>query len=232
MPAVISERRFPDAEAAALSLAGAIAARLEEAIAARGTALIALSGGRSPAAVFQALRDQPLDWSKVVVTQVDERWVPEDQPDSNSRLISDHLLTGRAAQARFAPMKNGAPDPYAGQQECEAMLRALPRPFDLVLLGMGEDGHTASLFPHAPELAEGLTTNALCLAVTSPAVPHARMSLSLAGLLDSRLIILQIGGAAKEAVYRQALTDGPIEDMPVRAVLRQAEAPVEVWISG
>lgn len=232
MPAAISEHRFPDGAAAAIALAEAIAGRLNAAISARGTALIALSGGRSPAAVFQALRDRTLDWNKVVVTQVDERWVPTDHPDSNSLLISSHLLIGPAAQARFVAMKNDAPNPHAGQDECEAALRALPRPFDLVLLGMGEDGHTASLFPQAPELAEGLTTDALCLAVTPPAAPHPRMSLSLSGLLDSRLLLLQIGGEAKEAVYRQALREGPVEEMPVRAVLRQSRVPVEVWISG
>lgn len=232
MSAALTEHCFPDSAAAAVSLADAIAARLGEAIATRGTAVIALSGGRSPAAVFHALRDRPIDWCKVVVAQVDERWVPTDHPDSNSALIASNLLVGAAGQARFVPMKNAAPDPYAGQPECEAALRALPRPFDIVLLGMGEDGHTASLFPGATELANGLSTNALCLAVTPPAAPHPRMSLSLTGLLDSRLLVLQIGGKAKEAVYRQALGGGTVEDMPVRAILQQTKVPVEVWISG
>lgn len=227
----IAEHRFEDSRRAAEALARSIADRLAQAIDARGSGLLAVSGGRSPVALFEALRAAPLAWRKIIVAQVDERWTPPDHADSNSRLVRDHLLVGPAAAARFVPMRNAAADPYSGHAECEAALAGLPRPFDVVLLGMGEDGHTASLFPNSPELAEGLTTAALSLAVTPPAAPHPRMSLSLAGLLDSRLLVLQIGGAAKEAVYRRALGEGPVEEMPVRAILRQRETPVEVWIS-
>jgi len=228
---MIDEIRKDDGSALALDLAQHIGRLLKAAIASRGVALIAVSGGRSPAAVFDALQKVSINWAKVIVTQVDERWVPPSHADSNSRLILGHLLTGMAAAADFLPMKNDADDAVAGQPACEAALAALPLPFDIVLLGMGEDGHTASLFPDAAELAEGLTTDALCLAVTPPDAPHQRMSLSLTGLLKSRLLILQIGGAAKEAVYRTALGEGPVEDMPVRAILRQHRVPVEVWIS-
>lgn len=227
----LREFRFPDAISAAAGLAQSVAERLAEAIAERGTATLLLSGGRSPALMFDALRDMDLPWDKVVIAQVDERWVPTDHPDSNSQLIRRHLLQGAAASARFVPMKNDGASARAGQPECEAALDALPRPFDVMLLGMGEDGHTASLFPEAAELTEGLTTQALTLSVMPPAAPHERMSLSARGLLESRVLILQIGGAAKEAVYRCALTDGPVEDMPVRTVLRQDNVPVEVWIS-
>jgi len=182
--------------------------------------------------MLQALRQEAVDWHKLVVAQVDERWVAPDHPDSNARLIRDNLLQGPAAAARFLPLKNEAETAVAGQPACEAALRALPLPFDAILLGMGEDGHIASLFPGAHELHEGLTTDALCLAVTPPAAPHERMSLSLAGLLNSRLLVLQIAGRAKESVYRVALADGPVEEMPIRAVLRQRRVPVEVWISG
>ena len=232
MTATITEYRLADTAAAATSLADALARRLADAIAMRGTALIALSGGRSPAPVLRQLSSVAFDWSRVTVVQVDERWVPADHDDSNQRLIEANLLHGPAAAARFLPMFNGAADPEGGQPAYEAALAALPRPFDVVLLGMGEDGHIASLFPGAAELTEGLTTAALCLAVTPPAAPHPRLSLSLAGLLDSRLIAIQIGGAAKEAVYREALGAGPAEAMPIRAVLRQTRVPVETWIAG
>jgi 6-phosphogluconolactonase len=226
-----TEYRFDTADAAARDLARHIATRLTDAIAARGVATIALSGGRSPRAVLEALRDLPVDWAKVIVAQVDERWVDPTHPDSNERLIREALLTGPAAAARLVPMKNDAPDAYAGQPACEAAMAALPWPFDIMLLGMGEDGHTASLFPQAAELHEGLTSDALTLAVTPPAAPHQRLSLTLRAILASRQIILQIGGAAKEAVYREALAGGPVEAMPIRAALRQDATPVAVWIS-
>ncbi|MEJ7927371.1 6-phosphogluconolactonase [Sphingobium sp. AN641] len=226
-----TEHRFTDPAGAAVDLAHAIAGRLARAMAARGVATMALSGGRSPRAMLEALRDEALDWDKLIVTLVDERWVAPDHADSNERLVRETLLQGRAAAATFIPMKNDAPDPYRGQPACEAAIAAIPRPFDVMLLGMGEDGHTASLFPDAAELAQGLTTRALTLAVTPPAAPHPRLSLSLSAILDSQAIFLQIGGAAKEAVYRAALAGGPVEAMPIRAVLLQHRTPVEVWIS-
>jgi len=225
-----SEHQFPDPDALADALAKAISGRLRDAASQRQHAILAVSGGRSPIALFERLAHEPLDWSRVIITQVDERWVPADDPASNSRLIRDHLLQGPASAARFHTLKNDAATAAEGQPACEAMLRALPQPFDVTLLGMGDDGHTASLFPGAPELRDALTTAALCAATTATVPPHPRMSLTLKGLLRTRLLILQLGGEAKQAVYRQALGDGPVEAMPVRAVLRQDEVPVEVWL--
>lgn len=226
-----TEYHFTDGGAAAADLATRIATLLSEAIAARGTASLALSGGRSPKPVLEALARTPLDWSKVVVTLVDERWVAPDAPDSNERLLRDTLLTGPAAAAHFVPMKNDAADAYAGQPVVEAAFAAIPWPLDIVLLGMGEDGHTASLFPAAAELADGLSSTARTIAVTPPAAPHQRLSLTASAILAARHIFLQISGDAKKAVYAQALEDGPVEKLPIRLALLQAQTPVEVWIS-
>lgn len=226
-----TEHLFVDGALAAADMARRIAAILGDAIAARGVASIALSGGRSPRPVLEALSETALDWDKVIVTLVDERWVAPDHADSNERLIRETLLQGKAAKARFVPMKNEAADAYAGQAACEAAFAGLPWPLDIVLLGMGEDGHTASLFPDAKELAEGLSTGALTLAVTPPAAPHQRMSLSAKGILTSRHIFLQIGGAAKKAVYDRALAGGAVEELPIRVALGQHAVSVEVWIS-
>jgi len=227
----LTEHVCANAQGAARRLAAVIAGHLSDAIAAREVATLALSGGRSPVPLFEALQDAALPWERVIVAQVDERWVPADHEDSNARLIRTHLLCGPAAAARFVPMENDAADPQSGQPACEAAMRSLPLPFDVTLLGMGEDGHTASLFPKAEQLDEALSTRALTIAVTPPAAPHARMSLTAAGLLNSRLLILQIGGAAKQAVYRAALSPGPVEEMPVRVALHQEQVPVEVWIN-
>lgn len=225
------EHLFVDGALAAADMARRIAVILGDAIATRGVATIALSGGRSPRPVLEALSGAALDWDKVIVTLVDERWVAPDHADSNERLVRETLLRGDAAKARFVPMKNEAADAYAGQAACEAAFAALPWPLDIVLLGMGEDGHTASLFPDAKELAEGLSTQALTLAVTPPAAPHQRMSLSARGILNSRHVFLQIGGAAKKAVYDRALAGGAVEELPVRVALGQHAVSVEAWIS-
>lgn len=226
-----TEHVFVDGQLAAADMARRISFILGEAIADRGEASIALSGGRSPRPVLDALSGAELDWSKVIVTLVDERWVAPDHADSNERLVRETLLRGPAAAARFQGMKTEAPDAYAGQAECEAAYAALPWPLDIVLLGMGEDGHTASLFPGAEELADGLSSRALTIAVTPPAAPHQRLSLTAAAILRSRHIFLQIGGAAKKAVYDRALEKGPVEELPIRLALAQHKVSVEVWIS-
>lgn len=226
-----TEHLFADGAQAAANLATRIATLLGDAIATRGTASLALSGGRSPKPVLEALATTPLDWSKVVVTLVDERWVAPDAPDSNERLLRETLLTGPAAAARFVPMKNDATDAYAGQPAVEAAFAAIPWPLDIVLLGMGEDGHTASLFPAAVELADGLTSAARTIAVTPPAAPHQRLSLTASAILASRHIFLQISGAAKKAIYDNALKDGPVEQLPIRLALLQDKTPIEIWIS-
>lgn len=228
---MLTEHHCADGAAAAEAMAGRIAELIGEAIAVRGVATLALSGGRSPIPVLHALSACDLDWSNVIVTLVDERWVVPDHADSNERLIREHLLLGRAADARFVPMKNDAADACAGQTQCEAALAALPWPIDIVVLGMGEDGHTASLFPEAVELAEGLSTQAMTLAVTPPAAPHQRMTLSAHAILSSRHILLQIGGGAKKAVYDRARAGGPVAELPIRLALCQDDVPVEVWIS-
>lgn len=226
-----TEHLFVDGALAAADMARRIAVILSEAIAARGVASIALSGGRSPRPVLEALSEAAIDWDKVVVTLVDERWVAPDHADSNERLIRETLLQAKAAKARFLGMKNAGANAYAGQAGVETAFRALPWPIDIVLLGMGEDGHTASLFPEAKELADGLSTDALTLAVTPPSAPHQRMSLSAKAILKSRHIFLQIGGATKKAVYDRAMEGGPIEELPIRLALCQHHVSVEVWIS-
>ena len=226
-----TEHHFASGADAAADLASRIALILSQAIAERGVATIALSGGRSPRPVLEALSKEPIDWRKLIVTLVDERWVDAVSGDSNERLVRETLLQGPAAEARFVSMKTAAPNAYAGQAEVEERFAALPWPLDVVLLGMGDDGHTASLFPGAAELTEGLSSAARTIAVTPPEAPHQRMSLTASAILDSRHVFLQIGGAAKKAVYDRALAGGRQEELPIRLALLQDRAPVEVWIA-
>lgn len=228
---MITEHRFPRGEAAAADLTARIAAILTGAIAQRGTASIALSGGRSPRPVLQSLAQADIDWGKVSVTLVDERWVAPDSADSNEKLVRDTLLQGRAAAARFIPLKTGDSDAASAQPVVESVLGTIAWPIDIVLLGMGDDGHTASLFPGAPQLDEGLTTRARTIAVTPPDAPHQRMSMTATAILDSRHVFLQIAGGAKIAIYDRARTDGPISELPIRIALHQDRVPVDIWIA-
>ncbi len=226
-----TEHVFADAADAAAGMAESILGHLTQALEARGRASLALSGGRSPRAVLERLSRAAIDWDKVTVLLVDDRWVDPSSDDSNEKLVREALLQNAAAGATFVPMKNDAADPYAGLAACEAAYAAIDWPIDVVVLGMGEDGHTASLFPGAAELAEGLSTQARVLAVTPPVAPHMRMSLSASAILSSRVILLQLSGTAKRDIYARALSGGPVEELPVRVALCQDAVPVEVWMS-
>lgn len=223
--------RFTDAATLASALAQRIAAELSAAIAAREQAILVLSGGRTPIRFFCQLSQQKLPWPKLIVTLADERWAPINSADSNERLIREHLLAGEAGNARLFGLKNPAATARAGQPECEAMLRNLPQPFDVVVLGMGDDGHFASLFPETRELdaALDLTSDIRCIAVTQCSAPHGRISQTLAALLDTRLLILHIEGERKSRKYQQALTPGGVDELPARALLAQRQTPVEVY---
>jgi len=226
---VCTLRECADTATLTAALTQHVARRLKEDLARHDQAVLVVSGGRSPVPLFQALSAQPLVWSRVAVTLADERWVPPDHPDSNEALVRTHLLKGRAALAQLVPLWTGDATPEVAVPAVCAALDALPRPFSEVILGMGEDGHIASLFPGATELAEGLSTAASALEVHPPRAPHARMSLSLRALLASRDLVLMISGEAKRRMLEEALGDGPVEALPVRAILRQTAVPVSVF---
>jgi 6-phosphogluconolactonase len=223
-------KRYPDAAALADRLAADIAASLSQAIAQRGLASLVVSGGNSPVKLFHALSIRPLDWSRVCVALADERWVDPTDAGSNEKLVRDGLLHDAAAAARFAGVKNAAPTPDLGAVSAWETFARVPRPFDATVLGMGDDGHTASLFPHSPNLRNALDPSAAagCVGMWAPTAPHARLSLNLSALLDSRRVYILILGEAKWRTFTTANGPGPVEDMPVRAVLRQDHAPVEV----
>ncbi|MHB1666202.1 MAG: 6-phosphogluconolactonase [Thiomonas sp.] len=229
-----------DAADLAARLARDLAGVLRDALAARGSAVLAVSGGRSPVPLFHALAALPLDWTRITITLVDERFVPPDHADSNAALVRAHLLQGNAAAAHFAPLV-GADDfaAVATPADAERALAAAvaranrgTRPIDVAVLGMGDDGHTASLFSGAPEIAAGLNPRNPMdwLAVHPPAAPHRRISLTLAALLRVGHLRLAISGATKRAVYAAAL-QARRDDLPLSALLHPPHAHFHVYWS-
>ncbi len=234
MPPSIHFHHAESAESLALDLAGFVAQRLREGLATRGRALLVVSGGSTPMPFFKALSGMALDWPHVCVTLADERWLPPDHADSNERLVRQGLLQGLAAQARFLPLFNGAASPEAAQRVLDEALAGLPWPADVVVLGMGGDGHTASLFPHAPELADALAEGEgpRCLPVAVPAAPNVpvpRLSLTRRALLDAHHLVIHVTGASKLALIEQAMLDGPVGSWPIRLALHQSQVPCEVF---
>jgi 6-phosphogluconolactonase len=232
LPAGVGQSCFPTAAASARALATAVAQRLAEGLEARGGASLVVSGGRSPAAFLDELALRPLAWSRVTVCLADERLVAPGHADRNEGLVRRHLLQGPAAGARLLPLAGEVIQPGMELAVAERTLAAIERPFDAVVLGMGEDGHTASLFPGAPGTAEALDAagSAQVALVTPAAAPHPRITLTRRALLDSRAVMILIQGEGKRATIEQA-AHSPPGRYPIAAILQQTAVPVHVYYS-
>ncbi len=223
-----ARRDFGDRAQLAEALAASVADMLKAGVDARGVASLAVSGGSTPAAFFEALAaHDDVPWDKVTVTLVDERWVDAGSERSNARLVKASLLQGRAAAARFVPLYQGGTQPDAGA--ASAAQRAVPYPLDVAVLGMGNDGHTASFFPGGDHLAEALAGEGPVVTMRAPGAGEPRVTLTLPVLLAARALYLHIEGEEKAATLARALADGPVEDMPVRAVLCAAATPLTIY---
>jgi 6-phosphogluconolactonase len=218
---------FKDDTTLATDLAGKVADAIAERLRRDGAASAVIAGGRTPGPFLRALARQPLDWSRVTLLLSDERRVPVDDPASNQR-VAREVLTGTPASSSLQVIDatgDGALEAWRSR------LSTVARPFAAVVLGMGEDGHIASLFPGMPGLAAALDMSgpATVVAGLAPVEPRARLSLSLAALLDTDLLVLHVTGASKLAVVRQASVPTSELDLPVRALLQQRRVPVHVF---
>jgi len=217
---------FADHEA----LADGAAAVLAEGLSAPGARSLVASGGSTPGPTYDRLCKAPLDWSEITVTLSDDRWVDPTSSDSNEPLLRTRLLVHEATKANFLPLKDAHHLPQEGAAAVEASLRVLT-PFAAVLLGMGADGHVASLFPGAPHLSMALDPNGDRLAVgvemsgEKPFVP--RISLTVRALLDSAIVVILVSGEEKRAMLDRIRND-PSFAPPAAAILRQDRTPTRV----
>ena len=220
-------------------LAQDIAQRLAAAIQVRGFAVLSVSGGKSPVALFEAMRVIDIDWSRVRITLVDERCVPRNHPDSNALLVQSHLQQDLAAKAQLVFMVTRTSEPLdtpAAQAKAAGIALLAASPADVLVLGMGADGHTASLFPEAPNLAEALdlrntqTCVAIELAHPPANAPYARITQTLAQILSARHIVLPLTGADKLNTLQQAWKQAT-PALPISFVLQQTQTPVALWLA-
>lgn len=229
----VANKQFDSSHALVDDLSKLIAVRLALAINNTGSASIAVSGGSTPGPLFSALSMIDIPWAQVVISLVDERWVDEHHPDSNAALVRRTLLQNFASTARLVTMKTQEADAFAAQKKVNHLLSNSILPLDVVLLGMGNDGHTASLFPGSDGLEQALdlTHDAVCCGIRVNGMPYTRMTLTLKTLLGARYRILQLQGESKHQTLIKALQPGPIEEMPVRAVLTSDLADTEIYYS-
>lgn len=236
MPLPLHERLFDDGEQLAQALAKQVAADLRGALARHGEASIALSGGNTPKRFFQALSTQTLDWARVTVLPIDERWLPPEHPRSNERLLRENLLQHNAAVARLLPLYRPTETPEMALMPVLTKIANEGLPLDVAVLGMGDDGHVASLFPDLgydnPALREiGLQPRgrAPVMSVRTAAMPEPRMTLTLSAIFTAPALYLHIEGDKKRAVLDGAQRD-PRCVLPIRSVLSGAPVtPTLYW---
>jgi 6-phosphogluconolactonase len=214
---IASRTDFANREALAAGLADRVARGLSRSISRKGNATLAVSGGTTPTLFFEHLSREPITWEKVIITLVDERQVDEDSPRSNARLVRQNLLQGQAVAAKFVPLFHNE-------------LTASTLEFDVVVLGMGDDGHTASFFPDGDRLSEALnmkTVSAL-LPMQAPNAGEPRLTFTLPAVLKAKVLCLHVEGAKKQTVLEKAMAGTDVLDMPVRAVL-QSDRPLDIF---
>lgn len=232
---VFDEYRHGGSDALASALAHSVADDLRRAIAAHGAAKLALSGGTTPLRFLQALSREELDWSRVCVLPIDERWVPPVHKRSNERMLREHLLQNAAVAAWLLPLFRPVATPERALHAVMTQLSLRALPLDVAVLGMGEDGHIASLFPDLGaqdksrrEIGLQPSGRAPLLAVRTAAAPEARMSLTLSAIFTAPALYLHIEGDAKRRVLDAALDD-PRCGLPVRAFMAQAPVKPRVF---
>jgi 6-phosphogluconolactonase len=225
---VLQEHRCESRQEASKLAADRIANRLQLDLESQREASIVVSGGSTPKDCFDILSTTALPWERVYVVPSDERWVPTDHAASNEKMIRETLLKDRAANAMFQSLYA---DATSARDHCATLaneLDALPLLYSSVLLGMGEDGHFASLFPDVADLADGLDldSSSRCLAIETNASPHPRITLTLSTLVRSKEIILLLFGNTKRDILQKAKLSA--NAYPVGRLLQQKRAPVHV----
>lgn len=233
-----SWHQYPSQEKLAEVLADDVARQIKLRIDSVGRAVVALSGGSTPKLFFKQLATREVDWTKVFVTLVDERWVDESHALSNAAFLHEHFLSLLATPATYIPLYLPAENAEASlasvlQNYCELTDSTLSQPaeFDVVVLGMGEDGHTASFFPDAANIAELIDYDSpsALLSCESPSSQVARVTWSLPKLIGAQMLILHITGEAKRAVFKQAEQSNDVLKLPIRSVLFQDIVPLQVY---
>ncbi|MFO7527765.1 MAG: 6-phosphogluconolactonase [Marinobacter sp.] len=210
-------------EEVARALADSVSLFLERRLEEAPRASLVVSGGSTPLPFFRALSEKPLDWRRVDVLLADERWVPEGDLASNTTLVKEHLLRNHAAGARFLSLKQPGETPEEGLESVKRELKDLALPIDVLILGMGNDGHTASLFPDAPELSRAMDTssNEIVAAMAPPSQAQRRITLTYPVLAEARFIALHLKGDDKlDTLKEAASSSGEVMAMPIRGFLK------------
>lgn len=226
-----SKTDFANSAILAAALAEDVASALRTAISRDGKASLLVSGGSTPKLFFQHLSRAELDWAKVYISLVDERWVEPTSDRSNAKLVAENLLQGDATAAHFEPLFVEGKSANEGIAELTTKFSAMAQPISVVILGMGTDGHTASFFPGGDNLSQAIdmSNDAMFSSMRAAGAGEERITFTLKALLNTAMLALHIEGDEKAKVLEDALGEGETEEMPIRAVLRQEKTPLNIY---
>tara|TARA_B110000503_G_C7155789_1_gene417253 strand:+ start:2349 stop:3023 length:675 start_codon:yes stop_codon:yes gene_type:complete len=215
-----------------IELSALISGKLESSIKEKGYATLLVSGGSTPLQLFNLLSNEDIDWGKVNIIPVDERFLPDGHPDQNGTLIRTHLLINKASTARFYPLIFNSVDAELNLHSVESSIKQVNLPFTVVILGMGADGHTASLFPCCKELDQGLDLNNTAkLIITNPnTAPYQRISFTRKALLDTENLYLHCYGDEKKQIL-DTLDLNSEQTYPIKAFIAQKNIKPEIFWS-
>ncbi|MBL4822233.1 MAG: 6-phosphogluconolactonase [Colwellia sp.] len=230
---MFEQNNFDTREQLDLALADKVSEILQQAIALKGKASIAVSGGSTPKGFFKVLSNKDIDWKKVTITLADERWVDINSDASNTRLVHENLLQNKASAAKFFHLKQGEELSEEILADLNIAANNALLPLDVLILGMGEDGHTASLFPCSAQIKQALDSNNknALMAVEPTTAPHQRITFSFASLSQSKNIFLHLCGDNKKQVLAKALNGDDVFDMPIRKFLQTDNIDTQVYWS-
>jgi 6-phosphogluconolactonase len=222
---------FANSDELADALTVEVAGALAHAIRLHGKAVLALSGGKTPARFMEALSKKRMPWQDVIVTLVDERWVEETSPRSNAGLLRRHLLQGPASNIEFVTLWRPVANPDEAVPAVARVIADLPLPYAAAILGMGEDGHTASFYPGGDRLAEALSPECpdVVIPIRAAAAIEPRLTLTLPVLMAADELLLHIEGEEKRVAFEKAVAGTDILEMPVRALLNSNKLVKVLW---
>lgn len=228
---MFEQNNFDNREQLDLALAEKVSEILKQAISLKGKASIAVSGGSTPKGFFKVLSNKDIDWKKVTITLADERWVDINSDASNTRLVHENLLQNKASAAKFFHLKQGDELGEETLADLNVAANNALLPLDVLILGMGEDGHTASLFPCSEQITQALdiNNNNALMKVEPTTAPHQRITFSFASLSESENTFLHLCGDNKKQVLDKALSGDDIFDMPIRAFLQNKSINTQVY---
>ncbi len=224
----IEFKQFGSSEELAKSFSDELASILQNEINEKQKATLLVSGGSTPKLFFKYLSKQDIDWQKVYIGLVDDRWLEDSHKDSNAKLVKENILQDNAKDAKFIPMYIEGKSADESEFECSKIYKEYFESCDVLILGMGEDAHTASIFPELDNFKEAvdLDRDGFCISTKPKYAPYDRMSLTLKSILESKNIYLHIQGVNKKSVYDKALQS---KDLPISKVLNNEIKDIKVY---